>query len=276
LGLSIIFPNSFCPNCKVTIKWYDNIPILSYILLSGRCRNCKIKISIIYPIVEFLCGLICVLLYFKFGLSISFFIFLNFFFILLVVSFIDIKTTEVPDVLSYYLIISGVVLSFLNPVLGVGMPLRVINSVVGGIRFGSSIWGVAGVVALAHDVFLTIGFLTLLGKEITITVIAAILTLAGYSINDTIVIFDRIRENIKLMRKETLERIINISINQNLSRTILTSGTTLAAGLSLYILGNQIIKDFALSLVFGVIVGTYSSIFVASALVLEYNLLKKK
>ena len=133
MGLSIIFPNSFCPNCKVTIKWYDNIPILSYILLSGRCRNCKIKISIIYPIVEFLCGLICVLLYFKFGLSISFFIFLNFFFILLVVSFIDIKTTEVPDVLSYYLIISGVVLSFLNPVLGVGMPLRVINSVVGGI-----------------------------------------------------------------------------------------------------------------------------------------------
>ncbi len=145
-----------------------------------------------------------------------------------------------------------------------------------GIRFGSSVWGVAGVIALAHDVFLTIGFLTLLGKEITITVIAALLTLAGYSINDTIVVFDRIRENIKLMRKESLDRIMNISINQTLTRTILTSGTTLATVLSLYLLGNRIIKDFALSLIFGIVVGTYSSIFIASALVLEYNLIKKK
>ncbi len=145
-----------------------------------------------------------------------------------------------------------------------------------GIRFGSSVWGVAGVVALVHDVFLTLGFLTLLGKEITITVIAALLTLAGYSINDTIVVFDRIRENIKLIRKESLDRIMNISINQILTRTLLTSGTTLAAVLSLYIFGNQVIKDFALSLVFGIIVGTYSSIFVATALVLEYNLAKQK
>ncbi|MCS7151595.1 MAG: protein translocase subunit SecF [Endomicrobia bacterium] len=145
-----------------------------------------------------------------------------------------------------------------------------------GLRFGSSIWGIMGVVALAHDVFLTIGFLTLLGKEITLTVIAALLTLAGYSINDTIVIFDRIRENIRIMRKESLERIMNLSINQTLTRTLLTSGTTLAAVLALYILGNQVIKDFALSLIFGVIIGTYSSIFVASSLVLEYNLTKGK
>ncbi len=144
------------------------------------------------------------------------------------------------------------------------------------VRFGSSIWGVAGVIALIHDVFLTIGFLTILGKEISLTVIAALLTLAGYSINDTIVIFDRIRENIKLLRKEKLDKIMNISINQTLTRTLLTSGTTLIAVLSLFILGNQVIKDFALSLVFGVIVGTYSSIFIASALVLEYKLRTKQ
>jgi len=143
-------------------------------------------------------------------------------------------------------------------------------------RFGSSVWGVAGVIALAHDVFLTIGFLTILGREITITVIAALLTLAGYSINDTIVIFDRIRENIRLMRKEQLDRIINISINQILTRTLLTSGTTLIAVLSLLILGNQVIKDFALALTFGVVVGTYSSVYIASTLVLEYINYKNK
>ncbi len=144
------------------------------------------------------------------------------------------------------------------------------------VRFGSSIWGIMGVVALAHDVLLTVGFLTILGKEITLTVIAALLTLAGYSINDTIVIFDRIRENIKLLRKEPLEKVMNMSINQTLTRTILTSGTTLIAVLALFILGNQVIKDFALALIFGVIVGTYSSIFIASALVLEYHLRNKK
>jgi preprotein translocase subunit SecF len=143
-------------------------------------------------------------------------------------------------------------------------------------RFGSSVWGVAGVIALVHDVFLTVGFLTILGREITITVIAALLTLAGYSINDTIVIFDRIRENMRFMRKEQLDRIMNISINQTLTRTLLTSGTTLIAVLSLLILGNQVIKDFALALTFGVVVGTYSSVYIASALVLEYINYKNK
>lgn len=143
-------------------------------------------------------------------------------------------------------------------------------------RFGSSIWGIAGVIALIHDVFLTVGFLTILGKEINLTIIVALLTLAGYSINDTIVIFDRIRENIKLFRKEPLDRIVNTSINQTITRTLLTSGTTLMAILALFILGNRIIKDFALTLLFGVVVGTYSSIFIASALVIEYNMLKQK
>ncbi|MFN3551290.1 MAG: protein translocase subunit SecF [Endomicrobiia bacterium] len=176
-------------------------------------------------------------------------------------------------------------IEYVGPAIGKHLTLKalyaIIFSLLGivvyvALRFGSSIWGVAGVIALAHDVFLTLGFLTILGKEITITVIAALLTLAGYSINDTIVIFDRIRENIKLLRKESLERIMNFSINQTLTRTILTSGTTLAAVLALFIFGNQVIKDFALSLVFGVIVGTYSSIFIASALVLEYNLINKR
>lgn len=143
-------------------------------------------------------------------------------------------------------------------------------------RFGSSIWGISGVIALVHDVLLTVGFLTILDKEINLTIIAALLTLAGYSINDTIVIFDRIRENIKILHKESLDRVMNISINQTLTRTLLTSGTTLMAIVALFILGNRIIKDFALTLLFGVIVGTYSSIFIASALVLEYHILKQR
>jgi len=140
-----------------------------------------------------------------------------------------------------------------------------------GFRFKSSIWGVMGVIALFHDVILTIGFLTLLGREITLTVVAALLTLIGYSINDTIVTFDRIRENLYLVRKEALDRIMNKSINQTLTRTMLTSFTTLLAVLALFVLGNEVIKDFALTLVFGVIVGTYSSIYIASSLVLEYK-----
>ncbi len=174
---------------------------------------------------------------------------------------------------------------YVGPVIGKYLTQKalyaIIFSLVGiiiyvGIRFKSSIWGVAGVIALIHDVVLTLGFLTLLNKEITISVIAALLTLAGYSINDTIIIFDRIRENLSLLRKETLDKIMNYSINQILIRTVLTSATTFIAVLSLYILGNEIIKDFALSLLFGIIVGTYSSIYIASAIVLEYNRLTKK
>jgi preprotein translocase subunit SecF len=145
-----------------------------------------------------------------------------------------------------------------------------------GIRFKSSIWGVAGVVALFHDVFLTLGFLILLGREITLTVVAALLTLIGYSINDTIVTFDRIRENLYLIRKESIDRIMNKSINQTLTRTLLTSFTTFLTVLALYIFGNEVIKDFALTLVFGIIVGTYSSIYIASSLVLEYKLKTEK
>ncbi|MEN3014126.1 MAG: prepilin peptidase [Endomicrobiia bacterium] len=131
--ISIVFPNSFCPNCNFPIKWYDNIPILSFFLLKGRCRNCKNKISFLYPLVEFLCGVLCVLLYLKFGF-LKMWIFLNFFFILLVISIIDIKTTEIPDELSYYLIFSGIIFSIFNPFIGRhDIFIRITNSAIGGL-----------------------------------------------------------------------------------------------------------------------------------------------
>jgi len=139
-----------------------------------------------------------------------------------------------------------------------------------GIRFKSTVWGVSGVIALAHDVFITIGLFSVLNREINLTVIASLLTLAGYSINDTIVIFDRIRENLSLLRKEPLEKIINTSINQTLSRTIITSLTTELVVISLFFFGGEVIHDFSLAFLFGCFIGTYSSIFIASPIVLEW------
>ncbi len=132
-GISIYSPTfSFCPNCKLKIKWYDNIPVISYILLSGRCRVCKKNISILYPIVEIICGILAVFSYLKFGFPQGI-IFFNLFFILTVVSFIDWQTTEVADSLSYYLIITGVVFSVFNHQLGDEIFVRVANSLLGGI-----------------------------------------------------------------------------------------------------------------------------------------------
>jgi preprotein translocase subunit SecF len=126
------------------------------------------------------------------------------------------------------------------------------------------IYGVAAVVATFHDVLITLGIFSLLNKEITLTVIAALLTLVGYSMNDTIVVFDRIRENVRLNRRENFLDLVNRSINQTLSRTILTSGLTFLAVLSLFLFGGEVIHGFALVLVVGVIIGTYSSIAIAS------------
>jgi preprotein translocase subunit SecF len=126
------------------------------------------------------------------------------------------------------------------------------------------IYGVAAVIATFHDVLITLGIFSLLNKEITLTVIAALLTLVGYSMNDTIVVFDRIRENVRLNKREGILTLVNRSINQTLSRTILTSGLTFLAVLSLYLFGGEVIHGFALVLVVGVIVGTYSSIAIAS------------
>ncbi|MBN2189948.1 MAG: protein translocase subunit SecF, partial [Candidatus Aureabacteria bacterium] len=121
-----------------------------------------------------------------------------------------------------------------------------------------------------HDVLITLGMFAIFGRLITLPVVAAILTLIGYSLNDTIVVFDRIREDLKVMRKASYKDILNASINQTLSRTVLTSVTTLIVVLFLYVFGGENINDFAFALLVGIIVGTYSSIFVASALLFDW------
>jgi preprotein translocase SecF subunit len=131
-------------------------------------------------------------------------------------------------------------------------------------------FGVAAIIALFHDVLITVGVFSILGKEISLPVVAALLTIVGYSLNDTIVIFDRIREDLKIYRRESYASVINHSINETLSRTIITSLTTFLVVLSLYIFGGSVIHDFAFALLIGVVVGTYSSIFVASPLLVEY------
>jgi len=133
------------------------------------------------------------------------------------------------------------------------------------------IYGVAAVVAVFHDVLITVGFFSLFDREIELTVIAALLTLVGYSMNDTIVIFDRVRENLKLTRKQPLDRLLNDSVNQTLSRTVLTSGLTFIAVLSLFLFGGEVLRGFSFALVVGVLVGSYSSIFVASPLLLWWQ-----
>ena len=125
-------------------------------------------------------------------------------------------------------------------------------------------FAVGAVLALIHDVFITVGIFSLLNKEFTLPIIAALLTIVGYSLNDTIVVFDRIRERMKLKKKETYEETINQSINQTLGRTLLTSLTTLVVVLALFFLGGEVIHDFSFALIVGIMVGTYSSIFIAS------------
>ncbi len=133
------------------------------------------------------------------------------------------------------------------------------------------IYGVAAVVAVIHDTLITVGLFSLFNKEITLTVIAALLTLVGYSMNDTIVVFDRIRENLKILRREKLDTLINKSINQTLSRTILTSGLTFLTVLALFLFGGQVLHGFSFALVVGIIIGTYSSIFIASPILVFWQ-----
>ena len=133
------------------------------------------------------------------------------------------------------------------------------------------IYGVAAVVACFHDTLITVGAFALLNKEISLTVIAAILTLVGYSMNDTIVVFDRIRENLRLSRRESLHDVVNRSINQTLSRTVLTSGLTFLTVLSLYIFGGQVLNGFSFALVVGILIGTYSSIAVAAPMLVAWQ-----
>jgi preprotein translocase subunit SecF len=133
------------------------------------------------------------------------------------------------------------------------------------------IYGVAAVVACFHDTLITVGAFALTNQEISLTVIAAILTLVGYSMNDTIVVFDRIRENLRLSRRESLPDVVNRSINQTLSRTVLTSGLTFLTVLSLYIFGGQVLRGFSFALVIGILIGTYSSIAVAAPMLVAWQ-----
>jgi len=139
-----------------------------------------------------------------------------------------------------------------------------------GFRF-EWIYGVAAVVTVFHDTLITVGAFSLTNTDISLTVIAAILTLIGYSNNDTIVVFDRIRENIKLMRREKLSEIVNRSINQTLSRTILTAGLTFLTVLALYLFGGEVLHGFSLALVIGILIGTYSSIAIAAPILVAYQ-----
>ena len=128
----------------------------------------------------------------------------------------------------------------------------------------------AAVIALAHDTIITVGAFSLTGKEFALPVIAALLTVIGYSLNDTIVVFDRVRENLRLKRSLEITDLVNTSINQTLGRTIITSGTTLLVVLAIFIFGGSVIHDFAFALIVGVVIGTYSSIFVASPVLISW------
>lgn len=132
-------------------------------------------------------------------------------------------------------------------------------------------FGVGAIIALIHDVFMTLGVFSLTGREITLPIVAAFLTIVGYSVNDTIIVYDRIRENRRKNPHEPFPQVINQSINQTLSRTIITSGTTLMVVLALFIYGGGVIHDFAFALLVGIVVGTYSSIYVASPVLMFWE-----
>ena len=143
-------------------------------------------------------------------------------------------------------------------------------------RFKGAVWGAAATVAVFHDVLVTLAFLAFFQYEITLNVIAALLTLVGYSVNDTIVIFDRARENLRHRRKEPLRTILNDSLNQTLTRTLISNGTTFLAVLGLYLFGGEVLRGFGFAMVVGILVGTYSTIYIASPFVVWWQGLKER
>lgn len=143
------------------------------------------------------------------------------------------------------------------------------------VRFKGAVWGAAATIAVFHDVLVTLAFLTFFRFEITLNVIAALLTLVGYSVNDTIVIFDRARENLRHKRKDSLRKIINDSVNQTLSRTLISNGTTFLAVLGL-MFGGEVLRGFAFTMAVGIVVGTYSTIYIASPFVIWWTELMNK
>jgi preprotein translocase subunit SecF len=138
------------------------------------------------------------------------------------------------------------------------------------LRFQFS-FAVGAVVATIHDLLVTLAFLTFFGYDITLNVIAAILTITGYSVNDTIVVFDRVRENMRAMRRDNLQNIVNVAVNQTLARTIITAGTTLVAVLALFLFGGEVLRGMAFTLIVGIVSGTYSTIFIAAAIAILWQ-----
>ena len=161
-----------------------------------------------------------------------------------------------------------------GPVIGRELQLKgiyaTLASIVGitiyiGLRFRFA-FAIGAIAATLHDILVTIAFLTFAGYDLSLNVVAALLTITGYSVNDTIVIFDRVRENLRGMRRESLETVVNTSVNQTLSRTIITAGTTFLAVLSLYLFGGEVLEGFAFTMLVGIISGTYSTVFIAAAI----------
>jgi len=138
-------------------------------------------------------------------------------------------------------------------------------------RFGGAIWGAAATIAVFHDVLVTLAFLAFFNYEITLNIIAALLTLVGYSVNDTIVIFDRARENLKTKKKDSLAKILNDSLNQTLTRTLISNGTTFLAVLGLFLFGGEVLRGFGFTMVIGILVGTYSTVYIASPIVVWWQ-----
>jgi preprotein translocase SecF subunit len=134
-----------------------------------------------------------------------------------------------------------------------------------GIRFRFA-FAIGAIAATLHDVLVTVAFLTFFGYDLSLNIVAAILTITGYSVNDTIVIFDRVRENLRSKRRDSLESVVNLSVNQTLGRTIITAGTTFLAVLALYLFGGEVLEGFAFTMLVGIVSGTYSTVFIAAAI----------
>ena len=161
-----------------------------------------------------------------------------------------------------------------GPIVGRDLQLKgiyaTLASVVGitiyiGIRFRFA-FAIGAIAATLHDILVTIAFLTFFNYDLSLNIVAALLTITGYSVNDTIVIFDRVRENLRIVRRESLETVVNLSVNQTLSRTIITAGTTFLSVLSLYLFGGEVLEGFAFTMLVGIISGTYSTVFIAAAI----------
>lgn len=133
-------------------------------------------------------------------------------------------------------------------------------------------YAVGGILALLHDAATTVGLFSLLGLEFDLTTVAAVLTIAGYSINDSVVVFDRVRENLRKYKKMPIEELLNLSTNETLSRTIMTGGSTLLAVLSIYLFGGDVLKGFGIAMLWGILVGTYSSIYIGMTVLIYFNL----